>query len=202
MSHYILEFDHQILAFEKQGKWYEAAICAYDLWTKQPNDPNILVCAGTEIWYAILALEYDAFDPSSAIVPDFEAEKKLRDLLWQVSLYGEHHFKDDTTFNTYFGYMYRVMPYNFTGFDGDDIAWKSKGLSMNSKAANEPGNLIAQAMVHSYDDSYTYHEACKKIWDNIPIELWGTSAFQEYLFYILNGNCFYHNAFSSEGNRG
>ena len=113
MEQFQLRFDKRVPKLEKESKWETAANIVLEEWKNDPNDLNALLCAGTQLWYTLLMMDYIRNDPSSPIdieiVPDLQLQKDLMD----VTRYGFAHFAHNPIFNAYFGYMISVMPYFF-----------------------------------------------------------------------------------------
>lgn len=202
MNQFILRFDNVVLELERSNSWKSAAEQVYGQWKNDPHNISRLICAGTEIWYARLVVDYykqapeDAFDFTS--MAETCRLDQLEIMLWDVVSYGEEHFSEDANFNAYFGYMYQVMPYFFIGYQGDYDGWQQRGRYMMRKAAAlDPKNLFAIAMLHEIDSgSSQYRQACKELWAQITPEQWGSSRVQQYFFRILNGLMYYPDAYS------
>jgi hypothetical protein len=195
MNHGILKFSADVLALERKGKWKSAAELAYRQWTIEPQNINLLCCAGTELWHTLLEMEY-TFASSKIGGQELDDTRMLQTLLWEVASYGERHFAKNANFNAYFGYMYNVMPYYFNGYNGDYIRWQKRGQTMMCRAYElDPGNLFAVAMAYSNGESGDFASACKDFWSKVTPTLWGTGMVARYFFHILNGTLFYPDTF-------
>lgn len=195
MHNSVLNIDPEIVLFEKNNMWNSAVKFAYQKWENEPENINLLCCAGAEIWYALLEMDYWQFAPNKTQNMESVDIDELQDLLWQVTSYGEKRFAENVMFNAYFGYMYTITPYRFHGYNGDYTGWQSKGEEMIRNALEkEPGNLFVRALTSIMNNS-TFADACCELWANVTPEQWGTGAVQEYFFYILNGQRFYPSAY-------
>ena len=196
MEPYNLIFDANILALEQEDCWSEAATLAYRQWKLSPNLLNSLLCAGTELWYALLLATRNKENPH-----EFTQEKGLQDNLMEVTRWGLNYFADSVAFNGYFGYMIKVMPYFFPDYNGDYIGWETKGITMMRHSHEiDPTNPFAKAMLYEpdyYGKGTPFFEACSEIWANITPVQWGASAVQQYFFYILFGDVFFPNAYKN-----
>lgn len=191
----VLNFAPEIVFFEKGNMWNSAVKCAYQKWEIQSENENLLCCAGAEIWYALLEMDYWRFAPNKIQDMEFVDIDEVHELLWKVASYGEKNFAENVMFNAYFGYMYTVTPYRFNGYNGDYIGWQKKGERMIRKAfEKEPGNLLVRALASIGNDS-AFSDACCELWANVTPEQWGTGAVQEYFFFILGGQKFYPSAY-------
>lgn len=198
MPHGILKFNANVLALEKEGRWKTAAELAYKQWVSEPNNINHLCCAGTEIWCALLEMEYYKFAPIDTTGMEFDDSGEMQVLLWKVASYGEKHFAENAIFNAYFGHMHVVMPFFFYGYNGDYTGWKEQGLRMMCKAKElDPDNLFAVAMAYSNGEPRDFANACRDFWLQITPAQWGTGEVAQYFFYILNGPVFYPHAYKN-----
>lgn len=195
MNHGILSFSTDILALEREKQWKSAAELAYQQWASNSQSINLLCCAGTEIWCALLEIEYE-FAPAKISGREFDDTRILQTLLWEVASYGEKHFAENANFNAYFGYMYNVMPYYFNGYNGDYTGFQKWGQTMMRKAYKlDPGNLFAAAMAYSNGEPSNFIRACRVFWNKITPTQWGTGEVAEYFFHILNGPLFFPDAY-------
>lgn len=196
MKHGILQFSADILALERNGKWKSAAELAYRQWVSDPQNINLLCCAGTEMWCALLEMDYYKFNPFRNPDMEFDDTGELSTLLQEVAAYGEKNFAESACFNAYFGHMYTVMPFNFSGYDGDYDGWNKHGESMIHKAyLLEPANLFVTAMACSCKKKDNFINACSDFWCQTTPSQWGTGMVARYFFHILNGAMFYPDTF-------
>lgn len=204
-SEYFLEiskisFDPAVPEFESREEWEAAAKFAYDKWMQNPANLNALVAAGTQMWYTILLVEERKYNPFRQC-SDSNTELPCTDgfMVWlmEITRYGFDHFSESTSFNAFFGYMIKVMPYLFEDYQGDYVGWYYKGAGMMKKAYQlAPQDLLAKAMYYeAIEDDMEYRNVCKQIWANLTPEEWGNSLVQQYFFRILNGDHFYPNAY-------
>lgn len=193
MRNGVLVFDNSILCLEQKDMWKGAADLAYVRWEQRPDNLNDLLCAGTEIWYALLINDYYHFAPYQTIVIDPVDVEEMEEKLWRIAQFGEQFFSENANFNAYFGYMYKVKPHYFLGYGGDFDGWQNRGCAMLQKSALlDQDNLFAVAMSHEIEDeSCIYLDACKTLWKQITPEQWGFSEVQLYFFRILNGDRFH-----------
>lgn len=193
MFEYILNFDNKVIEYELKNDWKSAAEYSYQLWKASPSDIRKLLCAGTEIWYSRLEKEYWEHSPQGILGAQFCSTDQLENMLWDVSSYGEQKFSQNACFLAYFGYMYQVMPYYFLGCGENVNPWITRGQDMMRLAEKlDPGNLFAAAMACEMDDvSHCYNQTCRRLWEQITPEQWGSSSVQKYFFRILNGESFY-----------
>lgn len=190
-------FDQDIIALEKCHKWKSASATAYQRWKAAPDNLRYLLCAGTEIWYALYMNFVYMFDPFPPAELELGDESVLEDMLWDVALYGEHYFSEDPEFNMYFGYMYNIHPYYFRGYRGDYSGCQKRGESMIQKAARTvPNNPIYAAFAYqNTENNFAYSSECGKIWESVTPEQWGASAVQQYFFRMLGGLQYYPDAY-------
>ena len=117
--------------------------------------------------------------------------EEIEDMLMDVTRCGLKHFHNNSTFNAYFGYMFKVMPYFFKDYNGDYVGWQQKGISMMRYSYMlDSLNPLAKAMYYEIDcdNESDYIQACQELWKQIdPIE-WGQSEVQMYFYSVLNGN--------------
>lgn len=191
---YILDFNRNILEFEKNHQWYNAANLLYELWLADKSSINNLICAGTECWFGILAMDYDKHDPNNNTAFDAYAENQLYDMLSCITQYGFAHFLDNAVFNAYFGYMIKTMPYFFLNYSGDYERWQAKGIQMMEfSSILEPNNPFTKAISYepgSATNDTLYRDACKELWSKTTLAEWGNSAVQRYFFGVLYGDLF------------
>lgn len=194
MENGILSFDPDVLFFEQHNLWKSATDLVYQHWQAAPNDINLLLCAGTEIWYALLEIEYETNSPLPNNLPEIWDSNLLQSRLWEIAEHGQLHFASNSDYNAYFGYMYQVMPYFFLGYNGDYDGFRKLGQHMMRKAAFlETKNLFAAAMAHEMDeDNSQYNKLCKAFWSAVSPHQWGVSNVQKYFYYILNGQLYAH----------
>lgn len=185
MSLYLLDFSPEIIKAEEAYNMAEATEIAYTQWKAQPMDRNLLLCAGTELWYSQVQSDYYIFDPSVI----FGDETLRLERLMEVTRWMFQYFENDAVCNAYFGYMIEVMPYFFIDYGRDYDGWQEKGRNMMKKAYRlDPENLFVKAMYYdARDDTPHYRAACAELWKQETPESWGTSAVQEYFFSILGG---------------
>lgn len=188
----ILCFDSYILELEESNKWQTVSNTVYQNWKRNPWDLNLLLCAGTQLWYTRYMMDYLKDLPSAANSIEYADNKMVESMLLTVSTWGLEHFRDNATFNAYFGYMFKVMPHFF----GDYLAWHKEGILMMRKSVEiDPKNLFANAMALEMDDYDKYYVECKKLWERYSPSQWGRSGVQQYFFRILCGESFYENAY-------
>lgn len=191
MIQFQLLFDPQISALEKENKWKTAADMVYRQWRAHPDDLNCLLCAGTQLWYTVLAQEYLQNDPCFHGTLELALPEQLQKDLMEVTRYGFAHFSDNAAFLGYFGYMIKVMPYLFPDYNSDYDGWQKKGIGMMQMAYQlDPMCPFAKAMnfeVDAIGNHERYFEACKELWTAITPEQWGNSEVQQYFFRILCG---------------
>lgn len=185
MSLYLLDFSPEIIKAEEAYNMAEATEIAYTQWKAQPMDRNLLLCAGTELWYSQVQSDYYIFDPSVI----FGDETLRLERLMKVTRWMFRYFANDAVCNAYFGYLIKVMPYFFNDFGGDADGWREKGRNMMKKAYRlDPENLLAKVMYYeALDDFPRFEAACTELWKRETPESWGKSAVQEYFFSILSG---------------
>lgn len=197
MNQCTLVFNKIISELEQKNEWITAARTAYQQWQASPDDINLLLCAGTELWHTLLVMEYHRHAPLQTIQIDYGAEDELETLLQEISSYGEQHFAGNARFCSFFGYMYQAMPDYFLGYDGDYCAIRDKGRKMMHQAATfAPQNPLVLAFSSEVEGGEKYASACKELWCAITPQEWGDSAVQQYFFHILCGDQFCPNAYS------
>lgn len=190
MAEYILDFDSRILALERMNKWKSLSYLVYQDWKEQPYRLDRVLCAGTELWYILLITEYLEDLPVHQCEIELANRQEVEELLMNVTRFGLEHFRDNSTFNAYFGYMFKVMPCFFKDYNGDYLGWQKKGIEMmRSSFLLDPQNLFAKAMYYETDcdNEPAYLQACRELWQkNDPAE-WRQSEVQLYFYGILNG---------------
>lgn len=199
MTQYNLIFEPETKVFESQHQWISAAAVQYHLWKKDPINLNSLICAGTQAWYGILAIDNDKLNPNSSVKHVDGEDEILYSMLTEITRCGEQYFLHNAVFNAYFGYMMKVMPYFFLDYAGDYDGWQAKGIGMMQHAYSlEPENPLAKAMYYESQDiarTTQYNDACKELWSTMTLEQWGDGEVQQYFFRILQGEIFCNNAF-------
>ena len=178
-------FAPEIIKAEDAYNLKEATEIAYTQWKAQPMDRNLLLCAGTELWYTEVVCGDFEYGP-----PIVYGDETLRlERLMEVTRWMFQYFENDAVCNAYFGYMIEVMPYFFSDYGGDYDGWREKGRNMMKKAYRlEPENLFVKAMYYeALEDTPHYRAACAELWKRETPESWGTSAVQTYFFSILDG---------------
>ena len=192
MFEYILNFDRNVIEYERKGDWKRAAEHSYHQWRISPEDLNKLLCAGTELWYSRLKQDHYEHSPIKEYEMIFCNADQVETMLWDVTMYGERCFSQNASFNAYFGYMYQAMPYYFLGCGENINDWRQYGQDMMRRSqVLDPSNMFATAMAYEMDSlSILYHEACGRLWEQITPEQWGVSAVQKYFFRILHGESF------------
>ena len=200
MEQFLVKFDNTLLKLEKESCWETASDVIFQQWKDTPADLNYLLCAGMQLWYTLLEMDYIRNAPMLADNIEWVSEQQLQNNLMEVTRYGFKYFGDNAIFNAYFGYMISVMPYFFIDYKGDYDGWKAKGIEMMRRSHSlSPNNPFTRAMLFESDgcgkDTPFYH-ACKEIWQEITPEQWGNSAVQQYFFHILKGDLFYPDAYS------
>lgn len=192
MELFQLSFDRRISVLEKENRWKTAVDIVFENWKDSPNDLNSLICAGTQLWYTLLVMDYiknAPFPPAD----DFEivTDEQLQINLMDVTRHGFKFFSDNSIFNAYFGYMISVMPYFFLDYKGDYLGWKKKGIEMICRAYSlDPENLFTKAMYYRLVDSgnnMLFVSTCNELWTRITPVQWGDSEVQQYFFRILHG---------------
>lgn len=195
MTQYNLFFEPEIKALEARHQWISAALLQYHLWKKDPMNLNAILCAGTQVWYGILAIDYDMLNPKYSQKNIDQDDEILYSMLMEITRWGEKHFLHNAVFNVYFGYMIKVMPYFFLDYEGDYDGWQSKGIGMIGYAYRvEPENPLVKAMYYESlggDIGKQYDAACKELWSNMTLDRWGDSEVQLYFYRILQGDRFY-----------
>lgn len=194
MPQYCLSFEDSINEMEKNREWIGAARLCFQKWQKNPKDLNNLLCAGTQCWYGILAVEHDRLDPNNIITGADIEEECLHTMLATITRWGLEYFSQSAEFNAYFGYMMKTMPYTFDDYNGDYVGWQEKGEAMLRLAvALDSTNLFAQALAYEAQgvDMYDlFIAACRDLWNEITPQQWGNTEVQQYFFRILNGDVF------------
>ncbi len=191
MADYVLSFDSYILELEKMNKWKSLAYVVYQNWKDEPYRLEHVLCAGTELWYIRLIIDYfEDWSPHPYGI-ELANREEIEDMLMDVTRCGLKHFHNNSTFNAYFGYMFKVMPYFFKDYNGDYVGWQQKGISMMRYSYMlDSLNPLAKAMYYEIDcdNESDYIQACQELWKQIdPIE-WGQSEVQMYFYSVLNGN--------------
>ncbi len=189
MEDYILSIDPEVISLEKEGRWYDASLYAYNVWKTNPS-VSLSLSAGTQIWYTLLLIEYDQSSPHPQC--DWtQIITQLQKLLMEITNFGFLHFEDNASFHAYWGYMIKLRPLFFLDCHGDYVGWWNKGFAMMKHAYTlDPCNPVAVAMYYEADNdlSVEYRDACRKLWEKIGPQEWGSSDVQLYFFMILNGN--------------
>lgn len=200
MEQFRIEFDRNVLKLEKENRWKTISDAIFKQWQDHPDDLNCLLCAGTQLWYTLLEMDYIKNSPVLHENTEFDSEQQLQNNLMEVTRYGFTNYGDNAIFNAYFGYMISVMPYYFIDYNGDYAGWKAKGIGMMRRSYKlSPNNPFTRAMFYEsdcYGKDTPFYNACKEIWSEITPEQWGTSAVQQYFFHILQGNSFYPGAYT------
>lgn len=195
-----LIFDNRISELEKENRWATVVKIVTQQWEKNPSDLNRLLCAGSQLWYTLLIMDYIRNDPFPPEYVEFVSDAQLQDDLMRVTRYGFIHWGDSSVFNAYFGYMIKTMPYLFLDYEGDYLGWQSKGMEMMRNSYKlDSSNPFAKAMYFESGDcgkGSPFYNACEEIWKKITPEQWGSSEVQQYFFRILHGDSFYPDAYS------
>lgn len=143
MSTFLLHFASEIIKAEDMSNPGQATEIAYTQWKAQPMDRNLLLCAGTELWFAQIWQDYEiSFRPDSSIV--FGDQTLRLERLMEVTRWMFQYFENDAVCNAYFGYMIEVMPYFFIDYGRDYDGWQEKGRNMMKKAYRLTRVLIRQ----------------------------------------------------------
>ena len=204
MEEFRLLFDKRIADLEKNNRWKTAADIVLEQWETNPNDLNCVLCAGTQLWYTILVMDYIRDDPSPPTAIEFIPDIQLKKHLMNVTRYGFKHFANNPIFNAYYGYMICLMPYFFLDYNGDYLGWQEKGHKMMRRSYNlDPNSPFTKAMYYElegYGKGTLFYDACKEIWSITTPEQWGNSEVQQYFFRILHGDSFYIDAFPQVSN--
>lgn len=190
MKYYTLKFPSIIEELENANRWDILSKIVYENWLKCPNDIDLLLCAGTELWYAILIMNYHENDPNPPKGFVCVSVDELQSKLMTVTRYGFEHFAEDAAFQAYFGYMIKTMPYFFLDYQGDYVGWEEKGIAMMKKSYTlDPNSPFTKAMNFEMDDykDQPYYNACCEIWEQISQEEWGNSKVSKYFYRILWG---------------
>lgn len=194
-----LYFDKRIPELEKENRWKAVVDIVWQQWIDSPNDINCLLCAGTQLWYTLLVMNYLRNDPSPPDVVEIIPDAQLQNCLMDVTRYGFKYFANNPAFNAYFGYMICVMPYFFLDYNGDYSGWQAKGIEMMRRSYRlDPDSPFTKAMYYEqdgYGKDTPFYDACKEIWSNITPTQWGDSEVQQYFFRILHGDSFYIDAY-------
>ena len=200
MEQYILKYSAEIYELEQAGKWKTVADLVFHQWRTGPMNFNQLLCAGVELWYALLVYDYCRNSPPP--IDDIELPEndfQLQCNLMEVTRWGFQHFSYNAAFNAYFGYMMKVMPYYFIDYNGDYDGWQQKGISMMRYSYSlDPVSPFTKAMFYEpdyYNRDTPFYDACKELWSTITPEEWGKCEAQQYFFRILFGDSFYPNAY-------
>lgn len=200
MELFQLIFGDEIPKLEKENRWKSVVDIVFQQWKSTPNDLNSLLCAGTQLWYTLLVMDYIKNDPFPPDNVEFVSNVQLQNNLMNVTRYGFEFFSDNSIFNAYFGYMISVMPYYFLDYNEDYLGWKSKGIEMMRRSYNlDPSSPFTKAMYYEPEGpgkDTPFYDACKEIWSIITPEQWGDSEVQQYFFRILHGDSFYIDAYS------
>lgn len=196
MEQFQLMFDHIIPKLENENQWKSVADIVFQQWQDCPDDLNRLLCAGTQLWYTLLMMDYIKNDPFPPGNVELVSNTQLQNNLATVTRYGFKHFANSSIFNAYFGYMISVMPYFFLDYNGDYAHWKSKGIEMMRYSYSlDPNSPFTKAMYYEpegFGKDTPFYNACKEIWSIITPEQWGDSEVQQYFFRILHGNSFHN----------
>ena len=200
MQQFQLTFDKRIPKLEKKNCWKTAVDIVMQQWLANPHDLNCLLCAGTQLWYTLLVMDYIRNDPSPPTAVEFVPDIQLQKHLMNVTRYGFKHFANNPIFNAYYGYMICLMPYFFLDYNGDYLGWQTKGIEMMRLSYRlDPDNPFTRAMYYEqdgYGKDTPFYDACKEIWSKITPTQWGDSEVQQYFFRILHGDSFYKDAYS------
>ena len=182
-----LYFDDSISQLEEENQWCTAAQCVADKWKSCPANLNYFLCAGTQLWYTLLILDYYRNDPNPPANLEtslfFDIEKELSDVTW----YGFQNFTNNPYFNIYFGYMISVQPLNFPDI-GDFLILEKRGIEMMKNAYRlAPNDHLVKAIF--YTTEYTkdiFKKSCSELWAHSSAEEKYKSAVQSYFCRILN----------------
>ena len=198
MEQFQLFFDERVSKLEKDNRWGAVVRIVLQQWNDCPNDLNRLLCAGTQLWYTLLVMDYIRNDPlqlDDEFVPDIH----LQNDLMIVTRYGLIHFAENPIFNAYFGYMIYLMPYFFIDYNGDYLGWQAKGLEMMRLSyILDPDNPFTKAVYYEkdgYGKDTPFFDACREIWSKLTPEQWGETKVQQYFFRILHGESFFADAY-------
>lgn len=196
MEQCLLEFDAQIVALEKSQRYATAAYKVYQQWKDEPSNTKRILSAGTYLWHTHLMQDYYKNHPNPPLNIEYIPEETLDTMLMAVTNKGFDILSDDVMFNSYFGYMIKVVPYYFVDYNGDYIGWQQKGISMMEHATMlEPNNSFVKALFFVSNDNPAYESVCKTFWEQITPNQWGDLQVQQYFFYILNGDASYPMAY-------
>lgn len=197
MEEYRLLFDERIATLEKDNRWETIINIVWSQWEADPNNLNCLLCAGTQLWYTLLMMDYIRDDPSPMSNVELVPDKILQRQLMSVTRYGFNHFANNPIFNAYYGYMIFLMPYFFLDYNGDYSGWQEKGLNMICHAYSlEPNNPFVKAIYFEHEGfgkDTPFFGACKEIWSAFTLDQWGYSEVQQYFYRILCGDLFHKN---------
>ena len=194
MEQFLLAFDKRIPELEKKNRWKTAADIVLQQWRDSPRELNRLLCAGTQLWYTLLVMDYIKAEPFPPDNIEIVAVPEVQSDLMTVTQYGFAHFANNPVFNAYFGYMISVMPGHFSDHNGDYLEWKAKGIEMIHRsydlAHDNPFTKAIRYELEGYEKDTAYYDACKELWSGITPERWGNSEVQQYFFRILWGDSF------------
>lgn len=198
MEEFHLHFNNAIFEFEETGDWVSATEYAFRDWENDPINIRKLLCAGTELWYGMLLVDYYKYSPMPAtnlLLPEFD---KLEHRLNTVAKFGFNNFVDSPAFNMYFGYMIKCMPYYFLDYGGKYDDWQKKGIDMIKYACTfKPNNPLLTAMLYLVQEQdECFVDSCRELWHQVTPDKWGNTQVQQYFFRILNGESFYPKAYN------
>lgn len=199
MEDFYLNFNKTVFTYEESEDWVSATEYVFRDWENDPMNIRKLLCAGTELWYGMLVIDYYKYSPTRSpnlLLPQYdELERRLNN----VTKCGFDYFLDCPEFNAYFGYMIKCMPYYFFDCDGKYDDWQKKGIDMIKYAHTlRPLNPFLTAMfylVQEQDESFI--DSCRELWHQVTPDKWGNTQVQQYFFRILDGELFYPNAYSN-----
>ena len=182
-----LYFDESIPKLETDNRWYTAAQCVTDKWKSCPKNLNYFLCAGTQLWYTLITLDYYEYDPN----PPKNLEKtscfNVGKELVAVTQYGFQNFEDNPYFNAYFGYMMSVSPLFFLDYKSDYLWLEKKGIEMMEYSHTlSPNNPLINAIYYTLEyDKPIFKKFCSELWDRSSDEDRYESGVQSYFCRIL-----------------
>ena len=182
-----LNFDDSIPQLEAENRWYTAAQCVTDKWKSCPTNLNYFLCAGTQLWYTLLILDYYKYDPNPPANLEPASCFKIEKELVEITRYGFQNFANNPYFNMYFGYMISVQPLNFQDI-GDFLTLEKQGIEMMKNAYRfAPDDPLIKAIF--YTTEYTkdiFKKSCSELWTHSSAEEKYESAVQSYFCRILD----------------
>ena len=128
-----LNFDCVVIELERKAQWCDAADYLYNQWRKLPEEKNILLCAGAELWHLICYYDQPPFNKTIDF-DDFDLGGYMKKLQ-EITNAGLEYFPHDPDFLVLFGYFMKVQPFWFVSDRNPDVtSIQKRGQEMLEEA--------------------------------------------------------------------